>query len=91
MSEEVKFTEDEIKQVETIQKSYFDVQTKFGQLGVARLRLQQQLDNLDSQEVELHNNFNTIQDNEKTFLNGITEKYGEGSLNPDTGIFTPNK
>ena len=28
---------------------------------------------------------------EKKFLDGITEKYGEGTLNPETGEFTPNK
>ena len=28
---------------------------------------------------------------EKKFLDGITEKYGQGTLNPETGEFTPNK
>ena len=31
-----------------------------------------------------------IQENENTFLAGITEKYGEGSLDPETGVFTPS-
>jgi len=29
--------------------------------------------------------------NEKQFLDEITKKYGEGSLNPENGEFTPNK
>ena len=32
-----------------------------------------------------------IQQEEQKFLEGITEKYGQGTLNPDTGVFTPNK
>ena len=32
-----------------------------------------------------------VQDDEKKFLDGITEKYGQGSLNPETGVFTPIK
>ena len=40
MPEEVKFTEEEIKKVKEIQKEYFDSQSAFGQLGVARIRLE---------------------------------------------------
>ncbi len=91
MAEDVKFTEDEMKEIDDIQKSYFDIQNKFGQVRIARLKLEQQLENLDNEEDNLNKNFASIQNNEKTFLENITDKYGEGNLNPDTGIFTPNK
>ena len=81
---EVKFTEEELTQVQNIQKSYATVQNQFGQLKMAQIRL-------DEQEVELEESLKSIQDDEKKFLDGITEKYGEGSLNPETGVFTPNK
>jgi len=29
-----------------------------------------------------------IQSKEKTFLDKITKKYGQGTLNPETGVFT---
>jgi predicted nuclease with TOPRIM domain len=91
MSEETKFTEEELKQVKEIQDNYFNIQNRFGQITLAKIRLEQQLDVLDNQEEGLHKEFSDIQEKEKTFLNGVTEKYGEGSLNPDTGIFTSNK
>jgi predicted transcriptional regulator len=81
---EVKFTEDELTQVQNIQKSYANVQNQFGQLKMAQIRL-------DEQEVELEESLKSIQDDEKKFLDGITEKYGEGTLNPETGVFTPTK
>jgi len=84
MSEEVKFTKDELTQVENIQKSYANVQNQFGQLKMAQLRL-------DNQEIDLELNLKNIQQKEQKFLDGITEKYGQGSLNPETGVFTPNK
>jgi len=84
MPEEVKFTEEEITQVQNIQKSYATVQTQFGQLKLAQIRL-------DEQEVDLEEALKNIQSEEKKFLDGITEKYGQGSLNPETGVFTPNK
>ena len=46
---------------------------------------------LEKQEVDLEDKLKEIQDNETKFLDSITEKYGEGSLNPETGVFTPNK
>ena len=90
MAEETKFTEEELKQVKEIQDNYFDIQNQFGQLSLAKLRAEQQLEVFDTNENNLKEKFIKIQTNEKTFLTGITEKYGEGSLDPETGVFTPN-
>ena len=81
---EVKFTEDELTQVQNIQKSYANVQNQFGQLKMAQIRL-------DEQEVELEEALKSIQTEESKFLDEITKKYGQGTLNPETGVFTPNK
>ena len=82
MPEEVKFTVEELKQVQNIQASYVNVQNQFGQLKMAQLRL-------DEQEVDLEEALKSIQSEEKKFLDGITDKYGVGTLNPETGVFTP--
>ena len=84
MPEEVKFTEEELKQVQDIQQNYLNVQNQFGQLKMAQIRL-------DEQEVELEDALKSIQDKEKKFLDGVTKKYGDGTLNPETGVFTTNK
>ena len=84
MPEEVKFTDEELTQVQNIQKSYANVQNQFGQLKLAQIRL-------DNDEVTLEDALKSIQDDEKKFLDGITEKYGQGSLNPETGVFTPTE
>ena len=84
MPEEVKFTEEELKQVQNIQSSYVDVTNKFGQLKLAQVRL-------DRQEVDLEDTLQKIQSHEQTFLDGITKKYGQGTLNPETGVFTPTE
>tara|TARA_R100001015_G_C4541351_1_gene105296 strand:- start:169 stop:456 length:288 start_codon:yes stop_codon:yes gene_type:complete len=91
MSEPVKFTEEEMNSVKDIQKQFFDIQRQFGQLSMARLRLQEQLDNLDQSESDLVDQFNKNKEKENKFLDETTKKYGEGSLNPETGEFTPNK
>ena len=84
MPEEVKFTEEELKNVQDIQTSYVNVQNQFGQLKMAQIKL-------DEQEVELKEALKQIQTEEKKFLDGITSKYGQGTLNPETGVFTPTE
>ena len=84
MPEEVKFTKEELTEVQKIQKNYLNVQNQFGQLKIAQIRL-------DNDEVVLEDALKSIQDEEKKFLDGITEKYGQGSLNPETGVFTPTE
>jgi len=84
MPEEVKFTEDELKKIQNIQQNYQNVQNQFGNLKLSQIRL-------DEQEIDLEKSLKNIQQEEQKFLEGITEKYGQGTLNPDTGVFTPNK
>ena len=84
MPEEVKFTEEELKNVQEIQQTYANIQNQFGQLKLAQIRL-------DNQEVDLEDSLKKVQTEEQKFLDGITKKYGQGSLNPETGVFTPNK
>ena len=54
MPEEVKFTEEELKQVQNIQTSYQNVQSGFGQLKMAKIRL-------DKQESELEESLKNIE------------------------------
>ena len=84
MPEEVKFNEEELKQVQNIQRSYANIQNQFGQLKITQIRL-------DNDEVVLEDALKSIQNEEKKFLDGITDKYGQGTLNPETGVFTPTK
>ena len=86
-----KFSEEELENVKNIQEEYFKIQTSFGQLSVAKIKLEEQLSNLDKTEHELRGKFQDLQIQEKTFLDEITKKYGEGNLNPETGEFIPNK
>ena len=86
---DVKFTEDEMKQIQGIQKEYVDVQRELGQLSISRLRIETQLDSLCNREDELKDTFKSLQDSERNFITDINSKYGEGVLDPDTGTFTP--
>ena len=88
---EIKFTEDEIKQVNDIQMSYAEITNKFGQLSLTRIRLERQLNSLSDTYNDLVKELTDRQEEENKFLESINEKYGQGTLNPETGVFTPNK
>ena len=89
MAEEIKFTDEELKQLGAIQTSYQQLQAGFGQLKVQRILLEQQLTGLEEAEVNLETEYEKAQENERTFVKSLNDKYGPGSLNPETGVFTP--
>ena len=91
MSEEIKFTEEEMKQVSEIRQKYVTIQNSFGQISINRLRLNQQNEDLDKAEQTLSAEFMENQNSERDFVDGINKKYGDGNLDINTGIFTKSQ
>ena len=87
---EVKFTEDEMKQLNTLQQGYVNIQNALGQLSVSRIRLNQQFDDLDTAEENVRTQFVETQTKERDFVDGINKKYGDGNLDLSSGVFTAN-
>ena len=56
---------------------------RFGQIALTKY-------NLQKQEQQAEADFEEIRVKEQNVLNGITEKYGPGTLDPNTGVFTPS-
>ena len=90
MPEEIKFTEEEMKHLQKIQDAYIEIQNKFGQASITAIRLDNQYSELEKFREELEKQFEKNQDDERNFLKSVNEKYGEGVLDPKTGIFTKN-
>ena len=91
MAEEVKFTEEEMNKIKEFQQIYVNTQQSLGQLSVPKIRLEQQLENFDKTEDDLREKFFKTQKDEQKFIEEITKKYGDGTLDPETGKFIPNK
>ena len=84
---EVKFTEDEMNEINELQQTYVGLQNRFGQLGVARIRLEQQLNDLETTENNMTVKFVENQSKERDFVDKITKKYGDGNLDLTSGVF----
>ena len=83
MAEDIKFTDEELKSIEGIRVKYTEITQRFGQITLTKY-------NLDQQEKQAHKDFEAIRAEEQKVLIGITEKYGPGTLDPNTGVFTPS-
>ena len=91
MAEDIKFTKEEMEKLEGIQKKYASIQLKLGQLGFTKIRLENEIKIVNENEGKLKSEFNKVQSEEKTFMDSLTSKYGEGTLDPKTGVFSVNK
>ena len=88
-SNEIKFSEDELKSLQDLQNSYQQKQLQFGQLKVQKILVQQQVDGLETSESQLEVENSEVQETERKLVEELNEKYGPGSLDPATGVFTP--
>ena len=80
-TQNVKITEQELTELNRIRGLYTDAQFAFGQLYISRRQL-------DETERNLNEAYRKLQGDEQKLLDTIVEKYGEGNLDPKTGIFT---
>ena len=85
----VKFSEDEMKQINELQGTYVTLQNSLGQMGMARIRLEQQISDLNDGESKVRAQFAETQNKEREFVQEINAKYGDGNLNLESGVFTP--
>ena len=82
MADAIKFTEDELKSLQELQQTYTQITMAMGQLSLSRL-------GLDTQEEKLKTTLEDTRTKENELAKSLTEKYGKGSLNIETGEFTP--
>ena len=88
-TDEVKFTEKELESLNDLQVKYNTITNQFGQLAIAKLNLEKQTEVVNDQEFKLQEELNQAREEEQGILNDITEKYGPGQLDPQSGVFTP--
>ena len=79
-----KFTKEELNKIEILQKELTTLTAQFGSLQISKIRL-------EKEENLLKLNLNSLMNQEKELAKSLTEKYGKGTLNPETGDFTPVK
>ena len=91
MAKEIKFSEEELKSLSELAQGYQTTQAAFGQLRVQKILLSQQQEGLEDAEVQLESDYISLQEKERGLVKELNDKYGPGSLDPQTGVFTPTE
>ena len=88
---EIKFSEEELKSLKDLQTNYQEKQAILRQLAVQRILLDQQSNTLDNRMKDVQTEYEAVQQSERDLVAKLNEKYGPGQLDPATGIFTPTE
>ena len=79
-----KFTEDELKALKSLQDQSQLATLQFGQLYLSKLKLEEQ-------ESRLKNQLQQLEQEESKIAQTLTEKYGKGTIDIESGEFTPTE
>jgi hypothetical protein len=81
---QIKFTDEEVKELVALRNTYDQITVELG-----RIELQKR--DIKKSETMILDRLSFTETSEKTFLDRIVAKYGEGNYDNETGIFTPKK
>ena len=88
---EVVVPEEEIQEIKSLQEKYQGIALQLGQASLQRSQLTKELDNIESNEQKLHVAYDECREEEQNLVKSMTEKYGIGNLDIETGKFTPQE
>lgn len=89
MADTVKFSDDEMKSLSELQDTYQQLTQRMGQLEAQRIVQVQGLDAIDSEKDGLKEQWVNNQQKERELVDSLNKKYGPGTLDPNSGEFTP--
>jgi len=87
--EKIQLTEQELQQIQDLRLKYANVTAQLGQLKVEQILVNKQLTRLNDLENQFIKDYEQVQTDEEQFAKTITEKYGIGDVDVESGIFTP--
>ena len=89
MSDVIKFTEQEMQEIATLQAKYQQKIFELGEVQLQEIDLEQTKNSLVEKKNGLLDKWREIQKEEESLLNKLASKYGNGSLNLKDGTFKP--
>ena len=87
--ESIKFTEAEMVKIKEVQTEYQQKTAVFGQLSFQKFQLERQIETATNAEVLLKKEIIDLEQQERALVKELNEKYGAGTLDPQTGEFKP--
>ena len=88
-TKQTKLTNEELATVKAIPTRLQQITIQLGQIAVERATLERRTAEIDVREDQLKTDLVMVQQQERTVANELTNRYGAGTINPETGIFIP--
>ena len=82
-------TQEELQSIKELQSKYNQTLFEIGVIEAQRLALVEQIEKREADKKTLLNDLATIEQKENDLAKSLQEKYGTGSINPETGDITP--
>jgi predicted house-cleaning noncanonical NTP pyrophosphatase (MazG superfamily) len=91
MSEGTKITDEELSSVKSLRDEIVGVISNAGQLKLTHDLMEEDLTAVKTRLNEQVAKYKELLAKEKQVIDGLLQKYGMGSLDVETGVFTPEK
>ena len=78
------FNEQELNQLKNLREKLRNLAFQFGQLQINKIKL-------EDTEIELKKELSILEKEEENIAKTLSSKYGKGSINLDSGTFTPTE
>ena len=82
MADPIKFNDEELGQIREIQQLYSTVVQQAGQVHIEKINLHERTGQVEA-------NLQEVRKREQDLVSSLTETYGKGTINMETGEFTP--
>jgi len=89
MAEPIKFSDEEMNKIKAVQEEYQQKTAMFGQLSFQKFQIERQAETADKAEIALKKEIIDLEQQERALVKELNEKYGAGTLDPQTGEFKP--
>ena len=89
MSDNKKFTTEEIDEIKDLRDKNNNLISEMGGLELEKLLLEKRLDSVHEAKEKLEKDFILLQETEKNLVEKLNEKYGAGTVDLRNGEFIP--
>ena len=84
-----KIDKTDLAELKEIQDSYANISNQLAANAVDEHYVNNQLQQLKEQKSDILSSFDRTQQRERTLMDSLREKYGDGAINIEEGTFTP--
>ena len=91
MENQIKFTDEELQGIKSLQDNSSQIVLEFGQLELAIINNASELKMLEAEKVNLQERYVSLNEQERNLVQELNTKYGSGTVDIESGVFIPNK